>query len=597
MVCSCFSKQEVAHPEAAEPSDEAPTLLGRQKVVHARSDKSGKKGNPWSLCSSDSASTVTAIPAWSSNADLSSAAEHSLESLLEELEQDVPDERSAFVTEPSHEDLEQAVPDEQSNRQNAEPSRCSVSRFQMDQEIEVSLVPDRPCLRTRRSQHWAKMGLAWTTKGDSVFTGQPEQVPAIGGCVDLREGAHSEWLLPPEVLLFEPSKQEIFPNMHLAKDPAHAAGRQIFLNTPLLQHEVDALHKFRKAMPNGEFPSYMGLNALRMLHVNKFDQKKTLDMMDVMLQKRVRYLPVAEADVLQDLSNGFMYWHGRDRMCRPCLVIRLARMGEMANDKERAVKLTLFVLEYALRFAMVPGRVENWVVLLDLQNVLSVISIFHISSLLSTAQALATALEKVYCGRMAWMKIVNMPGNSIITKAVNASIPAEKKHKVQFPTPNEMESGLLLEYFQANQLEKRYGGTAPNLDPAETYPFHFFHGATNSVAASCERSLHETCPLEMHVGSLWDPDSKKYWLPTALRASLTPDSAKALTALSSIHVRACRDIAHWHEICGKLKMDSDMNDALWRGSSISSVRGFLSGLLPWFHNQGKSDLARRKSAR
>mmetsp|Transcript_99209 Transcript_99209/g.318351 ORF Transcript_99209/g.318351 Transcript_99209/m.318351 type:complete len:195 (-) Transcript_99209:800-1384(-) len=131
----------------------------------------------------------------------------------------------------------------------------------------------------------------------------------------------------------------------------------------------------------------------------------------------------------------------------------------------------MYTLEYALRYAMVPGRVENWVVIIDLANVMSVISPLHIGSLVSVATAIGTTLEKVYCGRMVWIKIINMPGGALLNRAINGAIPAEKKDKVGFPRDYKED---LAKHFEANQLEQRYGGIATDLEPAETYPYHFF---------------------------------------------------------------------------------------------------------------------------
>merc|ERR1711972_196341 len=207
-------------------------------------------------------------------------------------------------------------------------------------------------------------------------------------------------------------------------------------------------------------------------------------MMQIAVKERVRRLPIAEEDVLPDLNKGFIYWHGRDRKCRPCLVIRLERLGEMATDKERAVRTVMFTLEYALRFAMVPGRVENWVVIIDLANVMRTISPLRIGSMAATAAAIGTTLEKVYCGRMVWLKIVNMPGG--LARIVDGLIPTEKKDKVSFPSDAAAE---LLEQMEPHQLESRYGGTAPDLAPDETYPFHFFKNPQGQAALLKEHPM------------------------------------------------------------------------------------------------------------
>lgn len=371
--------------------------------------------------------------------------------------------------------------------------------------------------------------------------------PAVGGCVDLAQ-PHSDYLLPPEVVLFEPTTAEIF------QGGSESGGtRQIFLNTPLTSMEVAKLGELHAALRDEalvteqgdeEFPPYVGLHALRLLQQRKFNVKKALDLILLHLDERARRLPIAEKDVLQDLKNGFMYWHGRDRKCRPCLVIRMENMGDMNMNRERAVRLVIFVLEYALRYCMVPGRVENWVVILDLQNASKVVSVFHMASLAATAKVIATTLESVYCGRMVWMKILNMP--SVMRKVIESCIPSEKKKKVQFVANPAAE---LAEHFEPNQLEARYGGTAPNLAPSATYPFHFFPRACPSTAAEQMDSLHRLTSRAFHEGKLWDtsllPEKSRQWMDIMQYSSLTPSSAEALLAMNGgMPVKPCRDLAH-----------------------------------------------------
>jgi len=432
---------------------------------------------------------------------------------------------------------------------------------------------------------------------DNLFNVSPEVVPAIGGCVELY-AQHSEYLLPPEVALFEPSDNEIFCN-----GDRSGGHRQIFLNTLLEPEEQTALSQLhtrlqKKGYPGGKFPPFMRLHALRMLQLCKYDADKTVALMQTFLSERVARLPICEADVLEDLHSGFMYWHGRDRKCRPCLVIRLERMGDMVRDKERAVRLVIFVLEYAARYAMVPGRVENWVVLLDFANVMSIISPMHLAGMMSTAVAIATALEKVYCGRMVWIKLVNMPGNGMLRNVVNGAIPTDKKQKVMFP--QDMES--VAEDFEPGQLERRYGGAAPDLQPGATYPFHFFPRCTGpaeaeaddapeaaeaegrleqqatgqSSQAECSEysSLHHFSCRRLHEGQLWDdslPEIKAQYLQEARMSSLTPAAAQAASRLMEevgrAHVAPCRDVRRWLSLV-------DMLNELGQESERPSIRRF-----------------------
>eukprot|EP00418_Pyrodinium_bahamense_P025130 CAMPEP_0179144916 /NCGR_PEP_ID=MMETSP0796-20121207/69872_1 /TAXON_ID=73915 /ORGANISM="Pyrodinium bahamense, Strain pbaha01" /LENGTH=218 /DNA_ID=CAMNT_0020845233 /DNA_START=10 /DNA_END=666 /DNA_ORIENTATION=- len=200
--------------------------------------------------------------------------------------------------------------------------------------------------------------------------------------------------------------------------------------------------------------------------------------------------------------------------------------------------------------------------------------------------AIGTSLEKVYCGRMVWIKIVNMPGGSFLSKAINSAIPAEKKDKISFPRDIEDVAA----HFEPNQLEKRYGGAASNLEPEETYPFHFFphprgevavhestcvsdfsHKAaqllrgTSSLRDTEDFSLHESTHRVFHEGQLWDDSSeaaRQRWLPGALAGtSLSPAAAEALKGMTGgASVEPCRDVDRWLELLNPAAIRHQKNE-------------------------------------
>lgn len=398
-----------------------------------------------------------------------------------------------------------------------------------------------------------------------LFSVPAEKAPPIGGLVGMK-APHSPFLLPAQVVLYEPPQNEI----------VVMGTRNIFLNTPLSEIEHDSLRDFHKVVAasdigdnHGNFPHSVETHALRLLQKSKFDPHKGLELMKLAMKERNVRLPIAESDVLEDLRSGGFYWHGRDKSCRPCMVVRVERLAHLVKDKERTLRVVVFMLEYALRFAMVPGRVENWVVIIDCQNATSVVSAAYLVSTFATANAIGVMLEKVYCGRMGWIRIVNIPGATYLNRMINSLIPADKKHKVKFPTHV---ADDLRELFEPNQLEVRYGGTAPDLVPSDVYPFKFFpncrgvvdqrdgpaaiqilqRGETHEMDDE-DLSLHSCTNLLYHQGALWDESSeeiKNRWVPDALNSCLTPENALYLGKFMADgkQPEPCRNLDMWTEI-------------------------------------------------
>jgi len=369
-----------------------------------------------------------------------------------------------------------------------------------------------------------------------------ETAPAIGGLVCIQP--HSEHLLPPEVVLFEPTSKEMGKPYNPDKK---SEKRSIFLNTKLAKTEQDALLSLHKALEaenmvtkegDGQFPEYVQVHALRILQQAKFDTNKAIDIMLTHMNMRVKSFPISESDVMQGLRKGLMYWHGRDKKGRPCLVWRMDRMDGFTPDS--AVKLVLFVLEYAIRFALVPGRVENWDLIVDLEGV-------GLGSAGSDnreiAKRISILLEQVYCGRNFTTKIMSLPW--VVRSIVNGFIPADKKEKVQFVGEKEMQT-VMLELFEPEQLEQRYGGTAKNLEPEETYPFNFFPNATGKNAEGCnsDKSLHMFTDRTFHEGCLLDESVSDKWVERVKKQSLTTSTLQDLNS----NMLACKDITSWLQL-------------------------------------------------
>lgn len=68
---------------------------------------------------------------------------------------------------------------------------------------------------------------------------------------------------------------------------------------------------------------------------------------------------------------GFVYVHGRDRYFRPCMVFHAHVLERAKHDKTQQYNIEsinmagIFLVEYMKKYMLIPGKVENWVVILD----------------------------------------------------------------------------------------------------------------------------------------------------------------------------------------------------------------------------------------
>eukprot|EP00930_Biecheleria_cincta_P024384 TRINITY_DN17459_c0_g1_i1.p1 TRINITY_DN17459_c0_g1~~TRINITY_DN17459_c0_g1_i1.p1 ORF type:complete len:515 (-),score=63.27 TRINITY_DN17459_c0_g1_i1:284-1828(-) len=364
--------------------------------------------------------------------------------------------------------------------------------------------------------------------------------PAIGGLS--LELPLSEHLLPAEVVLFEPSPGEV----HRGGKPGN---RLIVLNTQLTEFEQNQLENLHTALANETqiteqgvsiLPLYVRLHALRILQQAKWNVDKALKVIQSHLEMRVNRLPIDESSVIQDLKSGMMYWHGRDRACRPLLIWRIGMIPNYGVDQ--ATRLILFILEFAVRYLLVPGRVESWVLIVDLTGVGLSTASSHARSMLGNITRL---LEEVYCGRNFCTKIFHMPW--VVRAIVNSLIPEDKKSKVEFVADRDI-AAVMRGLFEPHQLEEQYGGTAPNVKNGEAYPYRFFANCTGkSSGESGERSLHGLVDRSFHEGHSWDlyPAERATWEGEVCQQSLTRASATALRALLGVTAEPCTSLEQW----------------------------------------------------
>ena len=374
------------------------------------------------------------------------------------------------------------------------------------------------------AKQWNKSARGYT----AALYADAATAPGVGGLV--LSLPLSEYTLPPEVVLYQPSAGDI----HRGGAPApqgKTGNRLIFLNVPLLDSEqraLKALHdalKGEKALaPAGALPSYVRLHALRILQQARWRVDRALTTIATHLEMRVQKMPVHEDSVLQDLQSGMMYWHGRDRACRPVLVWRAEKICGL--DPERATKMMLFVLEYAVRYLMVPGRVENWVLIVDLTN--CGMSMGASSSTRSITRNVTRLLEEVYCGRNFTTKIFHMP--FILRAIVNSLIPEDKKSKVEFVADSDIAS-CMRKLCEAHQLEEQYGGTAPNVRAGEAYPFRFFPHCRGPASGGTPPlpSLHDTTDRLFHEGLSLDTNEQAVWEEFIGAQALTEQTAEAMS--------------------------------------------------------------------
>lgn len=79
--------------------------------------------------------------------------------------------------------------------------------------------------------------------------------------------------------------------------------------------------------------------------------------------------PFTLSDEARDiLERGLRYTTGRDRYFRPLVIIRTAVLTESKINYDEAINAGFYGSFHMIKNLLVPGKCENWIAILDMQN-------------------------------------------------------------------------------------------------------------------------------------------------------------------------------------------------------------------------------------
>lgn len=78
-------------------------------------------------------------------------------------------------------------------------------------------------------------------------------------------------------------------------------------------------------------------------------------------------LPIVLTEPMMELlDSGLYYMYGRDKSLRPLMMFCPKVITTLKIELEEAMMATHFVAQYVVQYKMYPGKVENWLTVLDL---------------------------------------------------------------------------------------------------------------------------------------------------------------------------------------------------------------------------------------
>jgi len=151
--------------------------------------------------------------------------------------------------------------------------------------------------------------------------------------------------------------------------------RLIYAHPQQLEHEEDQnqqafiqfINRLRYPLPE-EYRSDERL-MFRILAGEKYDHVKTLHhMIEHSLWRRETY-PVSYSLIGDIIKSGFLYICGRDYKFRPIVILNVRKIVDVEYPVETINAATAFFCDFLVKKLLVPGRVENWLMVIDLNDI------------------------------------------------------------------------------------------------------------------------------------------------------------------------------------------------------------------------------------
>ena len=85
------------------------------------------------------------------------------------------------------------------------------------------------------------------------------------------------------------------------------------------------------------------------------------------------HFPITVGNDFQNLlTSGLIYIHGRDRSLRPFLIVNSKKLVLLQNNQtneQSLINLAIFIVEYVIKYILVPERIENFNVIIDMTGI------------------------------------------------------------------------------------------------------------------------------------------------------------------------------------------------------------------------------------
>jgi hypothetical protein len=190
---------------------------------------------------------------------------------------------------------------------------------------------------------------------------------------------HFTSLPPIEAYLYFPKRDEqVIVNPKNKEDIL----RMIFNNVKFTSFEDKKLRKLYEEIrknnmnnkDNFQFPKYwIDSETIRFLQASDFKINNAIKIIKETVKWNDSYYPFQINDRIKYILNsGLMFLCGKDKRFRPVIICQAKKCSILLSEKfqiEEIQEAIIYFLNYVIQYHLIPGQIENWIIISDLNNV------------------------------------------------------------------------------------------------------------------------------------------------------------------------------------------------------------------------------------
>ena len=267
---------------------------------------------------------------------------------------------------------------------------------------------------------------------------------------------------PKEAYYYFPKGEEIIiPNK---KNPEKSL-RRIFFNTEFNEHEKKWLIEFNKIIeqhPENKLPDFWNDSYnLKYIYSENCKLQKAYERMINNINHQKNFFPLTftpKDKALTIINMGFCYIFGRDHQFRPILIINtgilIKRIDEFSTDD--MIRSGMFIIEFIKNKMFIKGQIENLLMIINFED----------TNIISLPDKLKKTLMELNKNFVSILYKTYFIGVNFIIRLILKIIFAflDKVTVKKVVVLDNKNDKRILENISPNNLEKRFGGEAENIN-------------------------------------------------------------------------------------------------------------------------------------